>query len=1314
MVRMQYFFMRNKFYLKLFTICSFLFLFSFRVWGQTAVDFSVSTTWNVPAGVTSITIECWGAGGGGHGKCTSAYPGSGGGGGSYVRDVQNVSSGQTLTITVGDGGAQATGANNASGGGYSRVTRSSPTSFSVNADGGSGATGGSISSGPGSGAIAVSGDCTGGCDVYQNGGNGFSVAGYGGSSRGGGGGGGASSSGNGTNGGTPSMANYYTGGTGASAWAGPPASYSGGTGGSCSGTSSNGTAGGVRGGGGGGGGSEAATSGGNGGAGFVRITYSVTPAPTITSFSPSSVCASSSAVVTITGTNFTNASAVSIGGTAATSYTVNSATQITATVGAGTTGVISVTTPGGTANSASNLTVNALPTLDGAFVNERCWKTDNTTDYTITIKATGSSPTDFDGSTYGMLALINYQGTRAGNHGGYYAWNSTAAALNSIGYTKNQMACTGGGFVGMYDDVANTFGDNTATLISASTSVSGNTRTVNFVVRPNNTFPQFSDNSISQYAQTVSGCTAGWTETGVNRINSTSSAPSSVSAGVTTSPVCAGNSIALQGAGTGATSWSWIGPNSFTSSLEDPTITSALTAASGTYFLTPSNTCGTGAGLFDDFSDNNFTSGPAWSPQTTTVLTTWASNVGYLQGANDYSQEVISTPSTQAFGSWKFDFTMAAINSTNHIVSFKFISTNAALSGDGYHVTIRGNATASSSTIELRRFSGVQNPTAAGNTLLGASYNWIGANTSAHTILVTRSSSGVFNVYLDGTSIITSSADLTYTSSSHAGFWTNSTAASTNHIMDNIICSNLNVDVTVNNPSPSTTLSSGDYVWRGVNSTDWSSAGNWVSYSNNSYSVPANAPLSTSNVVIPVNTTNCNVPHSVNTGTLAVNCNNINIESGATLTMGSGTINVTGNFTNNGTFNCGTGTVVFNGTAAQSINSGNASIVFNNLTINKNTGDLTLNKTTEINSTLTFTKGLINSSTSNLLVFNNNASATSAGANSYAAGPVRKVGNQAFTFPVGKSGKYAPIGISAPSVTTDHFTAEYFADDPNSVNYLRSSMESGIQTVSACEYWILDKTNGNSGVNVTLSWDVNARSCGITQPSELRVLRWESTNGGIWQDKSNTSFSSNYPYSTGSITSGQISSFSPFTLGSTTSNNPLPVALSHFSANCIQDYVKLNWATQSEINNDYFDVERSADGIDFNAIAKINGNGTTNQPNNYQFLDEQPLSGINYYRLKQVDFNGAFETYPITAVTCDAAEHVHVYPNPNNGSFSINGLHEGQEIELTDALGKIILKQKVNENSFNYQVNEVQEGIYFLLIKNTSGLMQTQKIIIKN
>lgn len=261
------------------------------------------------------------------------------------------------------------------------------------------------------------------------------------------------------------------------------------------------------------------------------------------------------------------------------------------------------------------------------------------------------------------------------------------------------------------------------------------------------------------------------------------SAPTSVSA-TSNSPICVGSQLNLTGAATGNTSWSWLGPNNFSSTVQSPSIASATTAASGTYFLTAQNSCGTGSGLFDDFSDNNFTSNPVWTGQTGTYNT----GVGYLQPTNTFTDERITTPSTQAYGSWKFDFTLAANGNSADVVRFHFISNSSTLnSSSGYFLRASGLGT---NGIQIFRFD-------AGTPVALGSFTYTPSLVS-RTLLVTRSTDNVFRVYLDGTLVITTTADGTYTSSSFAGVWTSGNNGSTNHIVDNIVCSNTLVDVTVN------------------------------------------------------------------------------------------------------------------------------------------------------------------------------------------------------------------------------------------------------------------------------------------------------------------------------------------------------------------------------------------------------------------------------------------------------------------------------------------------------------------------------------
>lgn len=274
-----------------------------------------------------------------------------------------------------------------------------------------------------------------------------------------------------------------------------------------------------------------------------------------------------------------------------------------------------------------------------------------------------------------------------------------------------------------------------------------------------------------------------------------SSPPSSISAS-SNSPICAGSTLNLTGAATGNTSWSWLGPNNFSSTSQNPSIASATTAASGTYFLTAQNSCGTGSGLFDDFSDNNFTSNPVWTEQTGTYNT----GVGYLQPTNTLTDERITTPSTQTYGSWQFDFTLAAIGNSADVVRFHFISNSTALNtSSGYFLRASGLGT---NGIQLFRFD-------AGTAVALGSYTY-SPTLTARTLKVTRSSDNTFRVYLDGSStpIITTSADGTYTSSSFAGVWTSGNSASVNHIVDNIVCSSTLVNVLVSSPPSTATVSS--------------------------------------------------------------------------------------------------------------------------------------------------------------------------------------------------------------------------------------------------------------------------------------------------------------------------------------------------------------------------------------------------------------------------------------------------------------------------------------------------------------------------
>src|SRR5690606_15293780 len=173
----------------------------------------------------------------------------------------------------------------------------------------------------------------------------------------------------------------------------------------------------------------------------------------------------------------------------------------------------------------------------------------------------------------------------------------------------------------------------------------------------------------------------------------------------------------------------------------------------------------------------------------------------------------------------------------------------------------------------------------------------------------------------------------------------------------------------------------------------------------------------------------------------------------------------------------------------------------------------------------------------------------------------------------------------------------------------------------------------------------NEASCNpgyITEPSTLRVTRWNGTN---WVNEGNGG-TTGTPLNGTIITAAAVTNFSPFTIASTDELNPLPVELAWFRASVTPETsVLLEWQTKSELNNEAFEVERSKDGFEFTSIARISGAGTTTQSVNYSLLDEQPLAGVSYYRLKQIDFDGA-ATYSGLVHVKRGEDPFIVYPNP--------------------------------------------------------------------
>ncbi|NNC82390.1 MAG: T9SS type A sorting domain-containing protein [Flavobacteriales bacterium] len=350
--------------------------------------------------------------------------------------------------------------------------------------------------------------------------------------------------------------------------------------------------------------------------------------------------------------------------------------------------------------------------------------------------------------------------------------------------------------------------------------------------------------------------------------------------------------------------------------------------------------------------------------------------------------------------------------------------------------------------------------------------------------------------------------------------------------------------------------------------------------------------------------------------------------------------------------------------------------------------------------TLHLKKGMLVTNHDSLLILEHGTYWTDASAISYIDGPIEKFGNEAFTFPVGKNGIYAPISISAPENDGHSFVGEYFRGDAGSA-YDGQSLASGLHHVSQSEYWILDREHGASDVFVTLSYDT-VRSGGIDALIQVVVSRWD---GAMWQDHGNDVEYTGMEFpGAGTITTAQaVTDFSPFTFASRTHFNPLPVEFLYFKAEKNDNAVDISWATGLEVNSDNFLILHSMDGMEWTVLGDIQAAGFSSAERTYRFTHDSPLQGTNYYRLRQVDFDGHSEYTDVEAVNFSNLfiDDIHLFPNPTKGLVSLEGYSgEIDEIRLFDITGRdwserLIIRPLAGQ-TYLIDLTLLPEGIYML------------------
>lgn len=332
-------------------------------------------------------------------------------------------------------------------------------------------------------------------------------------------------------------------------------------------------------------------------------------------------------------------------------------------------------------------------------------------------------------------------------------------------------------------------------------------------------------------------------------------------------------------------------------------------------------------------------------------------------------------------------------------------------------------------------------------------------------------------------------------------------------------------------------------------------------------------------------------------------------------------LTLAGNWVNNGTaFTHANRAVTFDGSTAQTI-SGTTITVFHDLGISNTAGDVTLSVNATVNGTLTLTSGDLIITTGKMLTIDDTDDPGISGGSSSShivtngTALIQKTYTSTLpiTFPLGDGTHYRPLSLT-PSSNGNTIWSVSYTSTPHSDTDVE--IGSGIDFISTQEYWTCNRSGASPADAVmSLTWIANST---VSIYEGVRIVHYDGTTD--WDLVTSTPLGDN---TNGTVTSSSfVSSFSPFTLGFITDPIILPIELISFEGSKTGRNNTLSWITSSELNNDYFTIEKTTDGNQFEIIGTINGAGNSIQNTVYEFIDYEVKNELNYYRLKQTDFDG--------------------------------------------------------------------------------------------
>ena len=447
-------------------------------------------------------------------------------------------------------------------------------------------------------------------------------------------------------------------------------------------------------------------------------------------------------------------------------------------------------------------------------------------------------------------------------------------------------------------------------------------------------------------------------------------------------------------------------------------------------------------------------------------------------------------------------------------------------------------------------------------------------------------------------------------------------------------------------------------------------------------------------------------------------------------------LTVGGNWTSTSTFDEGTELVTFDGTGDQTINTSGGE-TFYNWIINKSSGKVIMDSNVDLTNVLGLTSGACDMNT-NTLTINLQNTAAIVRTSGYLISDqtdnssklVRKIGTTigSFLFPFGKSdGEYIPftlettagdigdVTISTYSTGSDNLPLPTTPDLVSNLNSVIGALPDNREN-TIDRFWQIDKSGVSGTANLTFSYAQTEASGNVSASENLLEAQRYNTSTNDWEPAISGQVAN---AANNTVQVSGVSSFSPWSLA--LSSAPLPITLVEFNAVLNNENVDLTWVTSSQINNDFFTLEKSEDAKDFTPFATVDGAGNNNTIINYHEQDYEVQKGITYYRLKQTDFNGEYTYSNVVPVNnLGKTLSFNVFPNPANGEEFKIKMNDSEDedilIIIRDIQGKECYSKmlKTDPSSNEYTIipeQPLSKGVYNIIGTSNNNLFNSKLII---